>query len=34
VHQHSLNEWQTAWERDHQQDNRFPDLFLPLITES
>jgi len=34
VHQHSLNEWQTAWERDHQQDNRSPDLFLPLITES
>jgi hypothetical protein len=33
-HQHSLNEWQTAWERDHQQDSRFPDLFLPLITET
>jgi hypothetical protein len=32
LHQHSLNEWQTAWEREHQQDDRFPDVFLPLVT--
>ena len=31
-HQHSLGEWQTAWSRDHQQDDRFPDIFLPLVT--
>ena len=31
-HQHSLSEWQTAWQRDHQQDDRFPDIFLPLVT--
>ena len=33
-HQHSLSEWQSAWQREHQQDDRFPDLFLPLITET
>ena len=31
-HQHSLGEWQNAWEREHQQDDRFPDIFLPLVT--
>jgi hypothetical protein len=31
-HQHSLSEWKEAWERDHQQDNRFPALFIPLTT--
>ena len=31
-HIHSLDEWQTAWSREHQQDDRFPDVFLPLIT--
>jgi hypothetical protein len=31
-HLHSLDEWQTAWEREHQQDNRFPAVFLPLVT--
>jgi len=31
-HMHSLDEWQTAWQREHQQDNRFPDVFLPLVT--
>lgn len=31
-HQHSLSEWQEAWQRDHQQDDRFPDLFVPLTT--
>jgi len=33
-HQHSLSEWQIAWSRDHQQDDRFPDIFLPLVTTS
>lgn len=31
-HIHSLSEWQQAWERDHQQDDRFPDIYLPLVT--
>jgi|DEB19_MinimDraft_3_1074340.scaffolds.fasta_scaffold01600_6 hypothetical protein len=34
IHLHSLYEWQEAWERDHQQDDRFPDIYLPLITTS
>lgn len=33
-HQHSLSEWQEAWERDHQQDDRFPSVFVPLTTVS
>jgi hypothetical protein len=32
THLHSLDEWQTAWEREHQQDDRFPAVFLPLLT--
>ena len=32
THLHSLGEWQTAWEREHQQDDRFPAVFLPLVT--
>ena len=31
-HQHSLGEWRDAWEREHQADNRFPNIFLPLAT--
>lgn len=31
-HQHSLAEWTEAWNREHQQDDRFPDIFLPLVT--
>lgn len=31
-HQHSLSEWQLAWERDHQADDRFPAFFVPLTT--
>ena len=31
-HQHSLSDWQTAWSRDYQQDDRFPDVFIPLTT--
>lgn len=33
LHQHSLHEWQVAWSREHQQDDRFPDVFLPLVTQ-
>lgn len=31
-HLHSLIEWQEAWSRDHQQDDRFPAIFIPLTT--
>jgi hypothetical protein len=31
-HVHSLFEWQEAWNRDHHQDDRFPDVFIPLTT--
>lgn len=30
VHDHSLSEWQDAWEREHQDTDRFPELFVPL----
>lgn len=33
-HQHSLTDWQGAWDRDHQDDDRFPDLFIPYTTEA
>jgi hypothetical protein len=32
IHEHSLAEWQTAWEREHQQDDRFPANLIPLAT--
>jgi hypothetical protein len=32
IHEHSLSEWQTAWEREHQQDDRFPSNLIPLAT--
>lgn len=32
AHDHSLSEWQTAWERDHQADDTFPSYFVPLAT--
>lgn len=31
-HNHSLNEWQTAWNREHQADDRFPSFLVPLTT--
>ena len=31
-HQHSLGEWRNAWDREHQQDDRFPDIFKALAT--
>lgn len=32
-HEHSLDAWQTAWYRDHQQKDRFPAVFVPLCSE-
>lgn len=31
-HEHSRSEWIEAWEREHQQTDRFPAVFEPLIT--
>lgn len=30
VHDHSLFQWQTAWQAQHQETDRFPDVFVPL----
>jgi hypothetical protein len=30
VHDHSLSEWQTSWQNEHQETDRFPDLFVEL----
>lgn len=30
IHDHSLSEWRDAWEREHQDTEKFPDLFVPL----
>jgi hypothetical protein len=30
-HDHSLSEWRTAWEREHQDTDKFPDVFVPLV---
>jgi hypothetical protein len=30
-HDHSLSEWRDAWEREHQDTDRFPDVFTPLV---
>jgi len=30
VHDHSLSEWQNAWAREHQESDRFPEIFVPL----
>jgi hypothetical protein len=30
IHDHSLSEWQTSWQNEHQDTDRFPDLFVPL----
>lgn len=32
LHAHSLSEWQEAWEREHQADDRFPSVLVPLTT--
>lgn len=31
-HEHSLAEWTQAWEREHQQTDKFPNIFRPLVT--
>jgi len=30
IHDHSLSEWQNAWDREHQDADRFPELLVPL----
>jgi len=30
-HDHSLSEWKVAWEREHQDTDKFPDVFAPLV---
>lgn len=32
THEHSLQAWQSAWEREHQQTNQFPAILLPYVT--
>lgn len=32
VHEHSLSEWDEAWKREHQETDRFPEVFRPLTT--
>jgi hypothetical protein len=32
THEHSRSEWTQAWEREHQQTDRFPSVFEPLLT--
>lgn len=31
-HEHSLAEWRTAWFREHQETDPFPEVFVPLTT--
>ena len=31
-HEHSLTEWQTAWSRERQAYEKFPDALIPLTT--
>ena len=31
IHDHSLSEWQNAWSREHQDTDRFPEIFVPLV---
>lgn len=30
IHDHSLSEWQNAWDREHQDTDKFPELFVSL----
>ena len=34
IHDHSLSEWQGAWEAEHQDTDKFPDVFIPLTNRS
>lgn len=29
IHDHSLSDWQAFWERDHQDTDKFPPIFIP-----
>ena len=31
-HEHSLKEWQTAWSRERQDYEKFPDILVPITT--
>ena len=31
-HEHSLTEWKTAWARERQSYEKFPDILAPLTT--
>ncbi len=33
IHDHSLSEWKESWEKDHQQDDRFPAFFESLTNQ-
>ena len=30
IHDHTLSEWRDAWNQQHQQSDKFPDIFIPL----
>lgn len=30
IHDHTLSEWRDAWNQQHQQTDKFPDIFIPL----
>jgi hypothetical protein len=32
IHDHSLSEWTEAWQREHQDSDRFPAVLVPLTT--
>jgi hypothetical protein len=32
AHDHSLAEWETAWQREHQADDKFPTFLVPFAT--
>jgi hypothetical protein len=34
IHDHSLSEWQNAWDREHQDTDKFPELLVPLTNRS
>jgi hypothetical protein len=34
VHDHSLSEWKSAWQNEHQDTDPFPEIFVPLTNRS
>ena len=32
VHEHSLTEWETAWNLEHTPDQPFPSVLIPLTS--